>query len=166
MTLAIAATLSIAGAAVGIQLGRSTVGEINPAYLQEPEVPFYSNLVPGGRERADWAQVQAQEYQAAAQAPPPASCPGCTWPVAPTPREDPAMARYDRVQYAAYESPPRPARAQAQAPVRIVVVEEPAERDWSRVTRYANYPVNRGEPAAPAEDAAETGGDEGDAATQ
>src|SRR5689334_18622739 len=101
MTLGIAAALSIAGAAVGVHLGHATVGEINPAYFQDPEVPFYSNLVPGNRPRADWAQVQAQEYQEA-QAAPPAGCVGCTWPVDPAPREDPVIARYDRVQYAQY----------------------------------------------------------------
>ena len=164
-TLGIAAALSIAGAAFGVHLGRSTVGEINPAYLQDPEVPFYSDLVPGSRPRADWAQVQAQEYQAEAQAPPPAAgCVGCTWPVDPTPREDPAIARYDRVQYAAYE--PAPPRERAPAPAQIVIVEQPADRDWSRVTRYTDYPVRRGE--APVQAAQEDEGDEdgGDAATQ
>jgi hypothetical protein len=150
-------------AAMGIHLGRSTVGEINPAYLQDPEVPFYSSLVPGDRQRADWAQVQAQEYQAEGQAPPPPSCVGCTWPVDPTPRQDPAIARYDRVQYAQYEAAPM--RERAQAPAEIVIVEQPAERDWSRVTRYTDYPVRRAEAPAQAEQE-DDGGDAGDAATQ
>jgi hypothetical protein len=160
-TWGIAAALSIAGAAVGVHLGRSTIGEINPAYLQDPEVPFYSSLVPGGHQRADWAQVQAQEYQAEAQAPPPASCVGCSWPADPTPREDPAIARYDRPQDLTYAA--ALPREQAQAPAQIVIVEQPAERDWSRVTRYARYPVDRSEAPAPVEQA---DADMGDAATQ
>ncbi len=166
-TLGIAALLSIAGAAFGVHLGRATVGEINPAYLQDPEVPFYSDLVPGGRPRADCAQVQAQEYEAEAEAPPPAAgCVGCTWPADPTPREDPAIARYDRVQYAKYEV--APTRERAQAPAEVVIVEQPAERDWSGVTRYASYPVGHPETAAPA-DQGDGGTDAaagGDAATQ
>jgi hypothetical protein len=162
--LAVAGGLSIAGAAVGVTLGRSTVAEINPAYMQDAEVPFYSGLVPGGRPRADWAQVQAQEYQAEAQAPPPASgCVGCTWPVDPTPREDPAIARYDRVQYARYESAAPVERAEA--PARIVVVEQPAQRDWSNVTRYAEEPVRRASASMPAEPT-DDGADGEDAATQ
>jgi hypothetical protein len=159
--LAVAGGLSIAGAAVGVTLGRSTVAEINPAYLQDAEVPFYSGLVPGGRPRADWAQVQAQEYQAQAQGqtPPPAGCVGCTWPVDPTPREDPAIATYDRMQYAQYE--PAPPRERAEAPVRIMVVEQPAERDWNRVTRYANYPVRRDEASIQAEQEDHGGTDDG-----
>ncbi|MDB5691768.1 MAG: hypothetical protein JWO81_831 [Alphaproteobacteria bacterium] len=153
-TLAIAAGLSVAAAVTGLHLGRATVAEINPAYLQDPEVPFYSDLVPGSRQRADWAQVQSQEYQAAAQAPAPASCVGCTWPVDPTPRPDPALARYDR---AAAALP----RERAEAPAEIVIVEQPASPDWTRVERYARYPVDHGgDAAAPAEEA-----DEGDPGT-
>ena len=168
-TLGIAAALAASGAALGVHLGRSTVGEINPAYLQDPEVPFYSDLVPGNRPRADWGQVQAQEYQAEAQAPAPASCVGCTWPVDPTPREDPVIARYDSEDDAQYEPAPPPERAQA--PAQIVIVEQPVEREWSRVTRYAGYPVERGDVSAPAQQAAapvgqDDGGDQGDAATQ
>ena len=161
--LAVAGGLSLVGAVAGVSLGRSTVAEINPAYMQDAEVPFYSGLVPGGRPRADWAQVQAQEYQAEAQTPPPASCVGCTWPVDPTPREDPAIARYDRLQSARYETPAPVERAEA--PVRIVVVEQPAQRDWSNVTRYAEEPVRRAAASMPAEPA-DDGADGGDAATQ
>jgi hypothetical protein len=157
-TLAIAGGLSIAAAAAGIGLGRSTIAEINPAYLQDPEVPYYSDLVPGTRPRADWAQVQAQEYQAAAQAPPPASCVGCTWPVDPAPREDPVVARYDRPVTAAL-----PPSERAEAPARIVIVEPPASPERVRIVRYASYPVSRDEPPPPPPQE-ET--DEGDGGTQ
>jgi hypothetical protein len=149
-TLAIAGGLSIAAAAAGIGLGRSTIAEINPAYLQDPEVPFYSDLVPGARQRADWAQVQAQEYQAAGQAP--ASCVGCTWPVDPAPREDPVVARYDRPEAAALPPPER-----AEAPARIVIVERPVSPERVRVVRYASYPVSRDDPPPPADEADEGG---------
>ena len=167
MTLGIAAALSIAGAAVGVHLGHATVGEINPAYFQDPEVPFYSDLVPGNRPRADWAQVTAEEYQADAQTPAPVGCANCDWPVAPTPREDPAIARYDRIRYASYETVAPP--EVAEAPVRIVVVDQSPERDWGRVTRYSSYPVDQAQAAPPAAapaPAEQSAGAEGDAATQ
>lgn len=161
--LAVAGGLSIAGAVVGVGLGKSTVANINPVYLQDKDGSFYSDVVPGARSRADWAEVQAQEYRARDQAPPPPpGCAGCTWPVAPTPREDPVLARYDRVQYAQYEQVAPPERAEA--PVRIVVVEQPQERDWSRVTRYSSYAVDRAEAAPPPQQ--DASGEEGDAATQ
>lgn len=153
-TILIAAGLSIAGAAAGVHLGRSTVGEINPAYFQDPEVPFYSDLVPGTHERADWAQVQAQEYQAAAQAPPPPTCVNCTWPVAPSPAQNVVVASYDQPRAAT-----RVVRERAEAPVEIVVVEQPADPDRARVDRYSRYQVDRnGDPAVEV--------DEGDAGTQ
>lgn len=155
MTIVIAAGVAIAGAATGVHLGRSTVGEINPAYFQDPEVPFYSDLVPGTHQRADWAQVQAQEYQASAQTPPPpASCLNCTWPVAPAPATQVVVASYDQPPPA-----PRVVRRRAEAPVEIYVVDQPEGRDWTRVTRYASYQVDRNGDPYMAEEGGASGGD-------
>jgi hypothetical protein len=156
-TLLIAAGVAVAGAATGVHLGRSTIGQINPAYFQDPEVPFYSDLVPGTHQRADWAQVQAQEYQASAAAsPPPAGCMGCTWPAIPAPQQDAALVRFD--QPAAAPAP----RERAEAPVRIVIVEQPVAPDRAQVERYSRYQVARDGDPAPVEEA----DGEGDAGTQ
>jgi hypothetical protein len=139
----IAAGLCAIGAAIGVGLGHATVDQINPADFQDP--PFASDLAPG-HSSADWAQVQAEEYRTAAQQAEPESCAGCTWPVAPVPPEDPAIARYDQPRTAAVP-PARTATAvpqeRVEAPVRTAAVEAPPEPDWGRVQRYAHYPVEQ-----------------------
>jgi hypothetical protein len=40
------AALSIAGAAVGVQLGRSAIAEINPVYFSTPQARFFADLTP------------------------------------------------------------------------------------------------------------------------
>jgi hypothetical protein len=155
-SLAIAAGLAVAGAAIGTQLGRSTAAAINPAYFQDPQATFYSDLAPGAQRQGDWDQAQqAQEYQASQQVAPPAGCPDCTWPTDPAPRQDPVVARYD-----APEAAPPP-REEAEAPVRIVVVEQPAEPARDAVARYSGYQVDRNGDPAPA-----TEGDQGGGTTQ
>jgi hypothetical protein len=151
-TLAVVAGLAVAGSVAGLTLGRATIAEINPVHYQDDGTPFDAELAPA-RSTGDWQQVQAQEYQAAAQATSPAGCVGCTWPVDPMPRQDSAIARYDQPR----ATVPPPERAEA--PVRIVVVESPPEPDWGRVDRYARYPVERN--AAPAAGEADDGGDGG-----
>jgi hypothetical protein len=94
-TLPVLAGLSILGAALGVNLGRSAVAEINPAYYQEPEEHFHADLVP--YRSPDWAQAQAAGYQAAQQ---PvvigdlgSGCIGCRdYPVEYYPKHDPAVA--------------------------------------------------------------------------
>lgn len=154
-SLVAASVLSLAGAAIGTGLGRSTIAEINPAYFKDPDSAFYADLVPNARPREDWEQLQAQEYQAAVQGPPPAACANCTWPVDPTPRPDPIIARYDEPR----ATPPPRVRTRVEAPVETIVIEQPAEPDWGRIQRYAAYPVNRNGDPAPAED--DGGGDAG-----
>jgi hypothetical protein len=133
-TLPILAALSVAAIGVGVHLGRATTAEINPAYQQDSDTPFYADLVPQPRsapaQGADWQQAQAQEYQTEAAAPPPpAACIGCTWPVAPAPRHDPSVDR-------ALEAwTPRSAMLQAEA-------ADPApDVEVAEVVRYAAAPV-------------------------
>ncbi len=150
-TFMVLAGLSIAGAAIGVGLGSQTASAIDPAYFQDQEGPNYADLAPGGSRGTDWGQVQAQEYQAEAQAPPPAGCAGCTWPVLPTAQPDPAAARVEQARAAVPV-----VRERAEAPVQITIVEPPAEPDWGRVERYTRYPVDRDDdppppPEAPAE---------------
>jgi hypothetical protein len=143
-TLAIVAAVSLGGAAIGVHLGNSAVAEIDPAYMHDPEVPFYADLVPGAKPRADWQAVQAQEYQASAQAQPPAGCPGCTWPVDPAPRSDPAIAAIDLWQPAARRAT-RATPAETVKTVETVVVNERPDPAREGVVRYASYPVDSGE---------------------
>ena len=157
-TLVVAAGLSMVGAAIGLSLGRATLDEINPANFKEPDTPFYADLAPN-RPRADWAQVQAQEYQAASQATAAPGCAGCTWPMVPAAAQDPAVVRADPPRIAAVP------QERVEAPVRIVIVDPPPEPDWRRVERYARYPVERNrEPVAYEGDG--DGGDGRDAGTQ
>jgi hypothetical protein len=143
-TLPIVAGLSILGAALGVNLGRSAIAEINPAYYSEPEESFHADLVPN--RSPDWAQVQAAEYQASQQAVPiqglGSGCIGCAdYPVEYVPQHDPAVEDY------AYAAPASPVYAAA-PPVRVVIVEETApDPDRERVQRYASYPVAAPEPS-------------------
>lgn len=131
--------LSIAGIAAGVALGRATAGDINPAYLQDKDGPFYADLVPGRSASADWNQVQAQEYQAAqGPPPPPAGCLDCTWPVDPTPRHDPAVDR------ALLAWTPRT------EPVEAAYAEPRADPEVARVMRYAQSEPERSDDALPA----------------
>jgi hypothetical protein len=137
-TLAILAGLSIVGTLVGVSVGRATLAQINPANFEDRESSFYSDMVPNAP-RADWAQVQQQEYQQAAQATAPQTCLGCAWPVAPVPPQDPTVARYDQSIVAVV--PP----ARVERPVRVAAVQPPSEPqpDWKQVERYTQYPVEQ-----------------------
>lgn len=141
-TLPIMAGLSILGAALGVNLGRSAIAEINPSYFSDPEDGFHSDLVP--YRSPDWAQVQAAEYRAAQQ--PVAvgdlgsGCIGCRdYPVEYVPRHDPAVDGYQD-GYA----------ASAAQPAQIVIVETtPHDPARERIQAYASYPVSSEEkPAA------------------
>ena len=156
-TLVIAAGLAIVGAAIGVNMGHATIDQINPANFKDDDAAFYPDAGRDTRSPGDWAQVQAQEYQAASQAPPVATCANCTWPtppVAPVPQQDPIVARYEPERIAAVP------RERAEGPVRIVVVEESPEPDWGRVERYTRYPVERTREPGYAEDD-DDGGDPG-----
>ena len=158
ITFVIAAGLAIVGGAIGVNMGHATIDQINPANFRDSDAALYPDAAQEARSPGDWAQVQAQEYQAASQAPAPAACANCTWPtppVAPVPPQDPTVARYDQERIAAVP------RERAEAPVRIVVVDEASEPDWGRVERYTRYPVERDRQPAYAED-----DDEGDPGTQ
>jgi hypothetical protein len=158
-TLPIVAGLSILGAALGVNLGRSAISEINPAYYSEPEESFHADLAP--YRSPDWAQVQTAEYQAAQQ---PvlvqglgSGCVGCAdYPVEYVPQHEPAVDGYQD-GYAA-SAPPQPAQ--------IVIVETPApDPARERIERYASYPVSSDEKPAQAAEATEAPGEEAAAPT-
>ena len=64
LMLPTAALLSLVGAAAGVYLGNSSIGEINPIYFEaeEPGSRFYVDLTPQGYR--DWAAVQKAELRA------------------------------------------------------------------------------------------------------
>lgn len=149
-TLPIMAGLAILGAAAGVNLGRSAVSEINPAYFSDPEDSFHADLVP--YRSPDWAQVQASEYRAAQQ---PVlvgdlggGCIGCrAYPVEYVPRHDPAVDGYQD-GYAA--------SAPAAAPAQIYIVEAAApDPARERIQAYASYAVSSDERPAQVAAAAE-----------
>jgi hypothetical protein len=150
--------LSLVGAAAGLELGRSAIAEVDPAYLHDPEQSFHADLAP--YRSPDWAAVQAQEYRQAQvvtePAPTPDSCIGCrTWPVDYVPRHDPTV---DRV-YSPRADDREYREALAQVPE---AAPEPAP---VRIVRYVSYPVTREEAAARAQQAAEAPAED-DAAMQ
>jgi hypothetical protein len=149
-TLPIMAGLAILGAAAGVNLGRSAVAEINPAYFSDPEDSFHADLVP--YRSPDWAQVQAAEYRAAQQ---PvlvgdlgSGCIGCRdYPVEYVPRHDPAVDGYQD-GYAA--------SAPAAVPAQIYIVEAPApDPARERIQAYSSYAVSSNEKPAELVEAAE-----------
>jgi hypothetical protein len=151
------AGLSILGAALGITLGKSAIAEINPAYFNEAEDEFHSELVP--YRSPDWAQVHQAEYRAAQQ---PvlvgelgSGCIGCrAYPVEYVPQHDPAVDRYVEGGYV------EGGLLRAPEPTNAVVEPAPApDPDRERIALYSSYPVSSEErqvevAEAPVEEAA------------
>jgi hypothetical protein len=129
--------LSIAGIAAGVAMGRATVGDINPAYLQDKDGPFYADRVPDRSPGTDWNQVQAQEA-AQGPPPPPPGCLDCTWPVDPMPRHDPAVDR------ALLAWTPRA------EPIEAAYAEPRSDPEVASVVRYAQSAPEPGDDAPPA----------------
>ncbi len=131
-SLPIAAGIAIAGAAMGVQLGRSAIAEIDPLYFAERPVRFHAELA--ANRSSDWAQVQAAEYQR--EAPAAGLGSGCIRCV-PAPVEY-VPERHGAIEYAGWtvypsEEPAEPALA-------TLAEEAPdPERQW--VERYASYAV-------------------------
>lgn len=148
LTLPALAILSVVGAGVGIQLGRSAIAEINPVHFAE-EAPslFHADLVPYRRSTTDGPQ------QLAANAPLPSSptiaCFGCG---IMAPEYHPSEPTY----LAPAESPRarRGRRDSAEQPLEETSVQLPPD-----IARYAHYRVSGDEselayaepPAQPAE---------------
>jgi hypothetical protein len=151
MTLPAIAGLSIVGMALGVQLGRSAVAEINPAYFTEPEVPFHADMVPGAK--PDWAQVQVTEYQTTGLVQGLGTgCIGCReYPIDYVPETDPAIDGADDGYEDGWS-------ASSGEPMQAVMVEEP-ELDPGRelVQRYSGYPTVEDAPAEETELAAVEG---------
>jgi hypothetical protein len=136
LVLPLIAGLSLAGAAVGVQIGHSAISEIDPTLFSEPEESFHAGLAPN--QSADWSQVQQAEYaqpEVVAQPEVPPACIGCvTWPIELGPRVSAAVAP-------AYRASSRERYAEAET-VPSVVVDDVPDATRERIARYSNYKVS------------------------
>ncbi|MEA3060377.1 MAG: hypothetical protein QOJ94_158 [Sphingomonadales bacterium] len=154
LVLPLIAGLSLAGAAVGVQLGHSAISEIDPSLFSEPEESFHAGLAP--YQSPDWAQVQQAEYaqpEVVAQPEVPPACIGCvTWPIELGPRPSATVLREYR---AAPEISSRVRYAETETVPSVVIDDVPAPTR-ERIARYSSYKVSSDdEPAEAAQPPAE-----------
>ena len=152
--------LAALGVATGVWLGGAAVGEIDPFYFSgSPDSSFVADRMP---QPPDWAQVQVGEYQQEGL---------ITQSTAPVPGAvyaSPALATYGQSWSAETEQQAEPVRVWAaraaepvrvwtrrEAPVEEAVEEEPVDREWQRVERYASYPISAEEEESAEEPQAE-----------
>jgi hypothetical protein len=158
LTLSALGALSIAGAALGWQLGHASVAEINPAYFKERETTFHAALAANAPQ--SWDQVQSQEY-AQAEAPI-TSCIGCVngplpdYPVAYAPGRDPYI---ETAAVTRWPAQARQARAATEAQEQVAAAEPESKPDPARerIVRYGSYPVTQDEARAMADQKADAG---------
>ncbi|MEA3033033.1 MAG: hypothetical protein QOH86_1049 [Sphingomonadales bacterium] len=140
LILPLIAGLSLAGAAVGVQLGHSAISEIDPSLFSEPEENFHAGLAP--YQSPDWAQVQQAEYaqpEVVAQPEVPPACIGCvTWPLELGPQPSAATPR----EYRIAPEPPARVRYAGTETVPSVVVDDVPDAARERIARYSSYPVS------------------------
>jgi hypothetical protein len=136
LVLPLVAGLSLAGAAVGVQLGHSAISEIDPTLFSEPEESFHAGLA--ANQSPNWAQVQQAEYaqpEVVAQPEVPAACIGCvTWPIELGPRPSTVVT-------AAYRTSSRERYAETET-VPSVVVDDVPDATRERIARYSSYKVS------------------------
>jgi len=159
LTLSALGALSIAGAALGWQLGHASVAEINPAYFKERETSFHAALAANAPQ--GWDQVQRQEFSQGED--PITSCIGCVngplpdYPVAYVPGRDPYIETAAVTRWPAQERQARVApEAQEQAAVAEPVQEAKTDPARDRIVRYGSYPVTQDEARAMADQKADT----------
>jgi len=159
LTLSALGALSIAGAALGWQLGHASVAEINPAYFREPETTFHAALAANAPQ--GWDQVQRQEYSQSEV--PITSCIGCVngplpdYPVAYVPGRDPYIETAAVTRWPAQDrQAPRPQAAPEETNELAAADPEPApDPARARIVRYGSYPVTQEEARAKADQKAE-----------
>ncbi|MDQ1686951.1 MAG: hypothetical protein QOC82_3688 [Frankiaceae bacterium] len=155
LVLPLIAGLSLAGAAVGVQIGHSAISEIDPSLFSEPEESFHAALSP--YQSPSWAQVQQAEYaqpEVVAQPEVPPACIGCvTWPIELGPQPSSAVPRDYRV---AAEPSVRARYAEAET-VPSMVVDDAPDPARERIARYSTFPVSsEDKPSEAAQAPAET----------
>lgn len=139
-TLAILGGLSIGGAALGVYLGQSAVGEIDPAYFGTADAStFHADLVPYRAADASLTSLAAVQGEV-----PIRSCRGCrSYPEEYRPVPDPAIERAG----AASSAPPVDAGTEAALAGQLEEAAPDPERE--AIVRYATYPVQAVEQAPP-----------------
>ncbi len=155
LTLPTIGVLTLVGAGLGIQLGKSAIAEINPHYFSERPTRFHADLSPNRSRTADLYTARQDMADAGLLG---SGCFGCrTFPEEYYPSHDPAV---DSPQSSDFES---------QAEVRLASSEEqPFEQVASRqaaldrVQRYAGFAVSSDEATAPASSADEASAVQGD----
>ncbi|HEX8400705.1 MAG TPA: hypothetical protein VF628_03285 [Allosphingosinicella sp.] len=136
-TLPVYAALALTGIGGGIYLGKAAISEINPAYFNDSEPRFHSELVPqrpGDEAGYQAGQLSAANYEQAFGK----GCIGC--------REYPeemvlvhrgAAAKVE-VEYSEI----------APAPVQALAYEQAPSVEFASIERYTAYPVQAPVPAA------------------
>jgi hypothetical protein len=155
LVLPLVAGLSLAGAAVGVQLGHSAIAEIDPGFFAEPEENFHAGLA--SYQSPDWAQVQQAEYrqpEVVTRPEVPPACIGCvTWPIELGPQPSAAAPRDYRVA----TEPPVHTRYVEVETVPAAVVDDAPDPARERIARYSSFPVSADDkPAEAAQAPAET----------
>jgi hypothetical protein len=153
LTLSALGALSIAGAALGWQLGHASVAEINPAYFKERETTFHAALAANAPQ--SWDQVQRQEYSQVEV--PITSCIGCAhgplpdYPVTYVPGRDPYIETAAVTRWPAQARQGRVApEAQEQAAAAEPEQEAKPDPARERIVRFGSYPVTQEEAQAAA----------------
>ena len=138
LTFPTLALLAVAGSATGVYLGRAAVAEINPAYFNEPEPRFHSDLVAN---RPSWSSPSV--YRAGQLSPAEAEqalgkgCVGCrTYPEEYYPVHDSSVDKY-QPGYAEVVEAPIAEHAVYQAEAQ----DEGRAADFAAVERYSSYAV-------------------------
>ena len=134
ITLPVTAMLALAGAGIGIHLGKSAIAEINPAYFVDPErgTRFHADLV--AYRTASSPAVQASAIRDAGGAPLYHGCIGCrTYPEEYYPIHEASLGK------------PREGWAEMseeviEPPADDVMASE-ADDEMADIERYARYPV-------------------------
>ena len=158
LTLSALGALSIAGAALGWQLGHASVAEINPAYFKERETTFHAALAANAPQ--GWDQVQRQEYSQGEV--PITSCIGCVngplpdYPVAYVPGRDPYIETAAVTRWPGVARPDRVA-PETQEQAAAAEPEQAAKPDPARerIVRFGSYPVTQDEARAMADQKAD-----------
>lgn len=138
-SLSLAAGITIAGVAAGLQLGHSAIAEINPVHFESRQTStFYSDLVPNRPQEPtpqQLADALVNELNISGRP----NCIGCSE----------GMAALNPAATHAYDSSITDAEPVSDlAYPEQRVSESAADREWEGISRYASYPVSQAEAAA------------------
>ncbi len=138
LTLPTMGALMLAGAALGIHLGKASIAEINPAYFSERPSRFHADLSPYQSDGDDGLQPSGGASMISLGS----ECVGCrTYPEEYHPIHDPAVDQYPTSDSDAQEPVSFAEQQPTQEP-------RPGDQGKARVELYASFPVSAEEAAA------------------